>query len=38
MAAITSEEDKGAAASEANVCAHCLAPEGSHRVALKACT
>ena len=32
------KKDKGAAAPEARVCAHCLAPEGQHGVALKACT
>jgi len=38
MASIPTKKDKGAAAPEANVCAHCLAPEGSHGVVLKACT
>ena len=38
MASIPTKKDKGATAPEANVCAHCLAPEGSHGVVLKACT
>jgi hypothetical protein len=38
MANIPSKKDKGAASPEANVCAHCLAPEGSHGVVLRACT
>ena len=38
MTNIPTKKDKGAAAPEANVCAHCLAPEGSHGVVLKACT
>ena len=37
MASFPTKKDKGAAP-EANVCAHCLAPEGSHGVVLKACT
>jgi len=37
MTSISTKKDKGAAP-EANVCAHCLAPEGSHGVVLKACT
>jgi len=38
MATILTKKDKGTAAPEANVCAHCLAPEGSHGVVLKVCT
>ena len=38
MASISTKKDKGAAAPEANVCAHCLAPACNHGVVLKACT
>ena len=37
MASIPTKKDKNASAPEARVCAHCLAPDGQHGVALKAC-
>ena len=38
MASIPTKRDKGASNPEANVCAHCLAPEGQHGVVLRTCT